>query len=407
MKKFIFMILSVLLFCVAIPVDALSINSKNVVLYNLDTNEKVFGYKDTQKVSIASLTKIMTAVVALENIDNLDKKVVITKDMLKGLKEKDAYVVGLKVGQEVSYMELLYACVMASGGDATNAIAISISGSIDEFVVLMNKKAKELNLNNTSFANPIGFDDTSNYSTVTEVAQLLMYALKNNTFKKVFTTDSYEFKDKSIIVKSSMRESGKSAGIDTSMILGAKTGYTPHAGMCLASIAYDNKNDINYLLVTTGADSDYDKYYNIKDAYEMYNYFFTNYSYHVLVEKNSEIIKISTKYLKDDFITFKSNEEVRLLYNNNDFDKNNIKLSYTGIKQIKPFTKRKEKLGVLDIYYKDKVIKSIDIILESKSSIDIIKVIKGEWFTVLSIFIFLFSLTVFIFTFKKFLKSIR
>ena len=91
----------------------------------------------------------------------------------------------------------------------------------------------------------------------------------------------------------------------------------------------------------------------------------------------------------------------------NDFDKNNIKLSYTGIKQIKPFTKRKEKLGVLDIYYKDKVIKSIDIILESKSSIDIIKVIKGEWFTVLSIFIFLFSLTVFIFTFKKFLKSIR
>ena len=171
--------------------------------------------------------------------------------------------------------------------------------------------------------------------------------------------------------------------------------------------AYDNKNDINYLLVTTGADSDYDKYYNIKDAYEMYNYFFTNYSYHVLVEKNSEIIKISTKYLKDDFITFKSNEDVKLLYNNNDFDKNNIKLSYTGIKQIKPFTKRKEKLGVLDIYYKDKVIKSIDIILESKSSIDIIKVIKGEWFTVLSIFIFLFSLTVFIFTFKKFLKSIR
>ena len=72
MKKFIFMILSVLLFCVAIPVDALSINSKNVVLYNLDTNEKVFGYKDTQKVSIASLTKIMTAVVALENIDNLE-----------------------------------------------------------------------------------------------------------------------------------------------------------------------------------------------------------------------------------------------------------------------------------------------------------------------------------------------
>ena len=407
MKRVLFIILSVFLFFVVIPVDALNTNSKNIVLYNLDTHERVFGYKDTEKVSIASLTKIMTAVVALENIDDLNKEVTITKDMLKGLKEKEAYVVGLEVGQKVSYMELLYACVVASGADATNAIAMSMSGSVDKFVDLMNKKAKELGLNNTSFANPIGFDDKNNYSTVEEVAELLMYALKNDTFKKIFTTDSYEFKDKSITVKSSMREGPKRVGIDTSMILGAKTGYDTDAGRCLASIAYDKKNDINYLLVTTGADDDYSKMYNVKDANELYNYFFTNYSYHVLVEKDSEIIKISTKYLKDDFITFKSNEEIKLLYNNNDFDKNNIKLSYTGIKQIKPFTKKGEKLGVLDVYYKDKLIKSIDIALDNKPSISIIKVIKGEWFTILSVLIFVFSLLVFTVAIKKFSKVFR
>ncbi len=407
MKKVLFLILSVFLFFIVIPVDALNVNSKNIVLYNLDTYERVFGYKDTDKVSIASLTKIMSAVVALENIDDLDKEVTITEDMLKGLKEKNAYVVGLKVGQKVSYRELLYACIVASGADATNAIAISVSGSVDSFVVLMNKKAKELELNNTSFANPIGLDDKNNYSTVNEVAELLMYALKNDTFKEIFTTDVYVFKDKSITVKSSMREGGKNADVDTSMILGAKTGYDTDAGRCLASIAYDKKNDVNYLLVTTGADDDYNKMYNIKDAYELYTYFFTNYSYHILVEKNADILNIDTKYLKDDFVTFKSNEEIKLLYNNKDFDKNNIKLSYTGIKQIKPFTKKGEKLGVLDVYYKDKLIKSIDIVLDNKPSISIIKVIKGEWFTILSVLIFVFSLVVFIFTIKKYLKVIR
>ena len=407
MKRVLFIILSVFLFFVVIPVNALNTNSKNIFLYNLDTNEKVFGYKDNEKVSIASLTKIMTAVVALENIDNLDKEVIITNDMLKGLKEKEAFVVGLKVGQKVSYRELLYACVMASGADATNAIAISMSGSVDKFVSLMNNKAKELQLSNTSFANPIGFDDKNNYSTVEEVAILLMFALMNDTFKQIFITDLYEFKDKSITVKSSMRESGKHANIDTSMILGAKTGYDIDAGRCLASIAYDKKNDINYLLVTTGADDDYNKMYNVKDAYEIYTYFFTNYSYHTLVEKNSEIIKISTRYLKDDFVTFKSLEEIKLLYNNNDFDRNNIKYSYTGIKEIKPFTKKGSKLGVLDVYYKDKLIKSIDIVLENKPGISVIKVIKGEWFTILSVLIFTFSLVVFIFTLKKFLKAYK
>lgn len=407
MKRVLFIILSVFLFFVVIPVDALSTSSKNIVLYNLDTNEKVFGYKDNEKVSIASLTKIMTAVVALENIDNLDKEVTITKDMLKGLREKDAYVVGLEVGQKVSYRELLYACVVASGADATNAIAFSMSGSEDKFVSLMNNKAKELKLNNTSFANPIGFDDKNNYSTVDEVATLLKYALKNDTFKQIFTTDLYEFKDKSITVKSSMREGGKRANVDTSMILGAKTGYDIDAGRCLASIAYDKKNDINYLLVTTGADDDYNKMYNVKDAYELYTYFFTNYSYHVLVSKNSEVLKINTKYLKDDFVAFKSLEEIKLLYNNKDFDKNNIKLSYTGIKQIKPFTKKGSKLGVLDVYYKDKLVKSIDIILDNKPGISIVKVIKGEWFMILSILVFIFSLVVFIFTLKKFSKAYK
>jgi serine-type D-Ala-D-Ala carboxypeptidase (penicillin-binding protein 5/6) len=157
-KKILFIIIILMCF-ITVPVKALNVNSKNVVLYKLDTKEKIFGLKSNEKVSIASLTKIMTVIVAIENIKDQNQEITITNDMLKGLAEQEAYVVGLKEGQKVTYKDLLYATLIASGADATNALAIGISGSTSKYVKLMNQKAKDLGLNNTSFANPIGLDD--------------------------------------------------------------------------------------------------------------------------------------------------------------------------------------------------------------------------------------------------------
>lgn len=405
-KKILF-ILIILMCFITVPVSALNVNSKNVVLYKLDNKEKVFGLKSNEKVSIASLTKIMTVIVAIENLKSLDQEITITKDMIKGLVEQEAYVVGLKEGQKVTYRDLLYSSLIASGADATNAIAIGISGSIPKYVKLMNQKAKELGLNNTSFANPIGLDDKNNYSTTEEVAKLLMYAYDNKTFKEIFETKEYEFKDKSLKVESSLIHHGKRVNLDTSMILGAKTGYDIDAGRCLASIAYDKKNDIYYLLVTTKADDDTSVMYNIKDAVDIYNYFFDNYSYHDLIKKNDDLVSIKTKYLKDDEVTFKSDKQVKLYYNNNNFNKKNIKITYSGIKEIKPFTKKGSTLGTVSVYYKDKLIDKIDIKLTEKPKLDIKKVIVGNYFTIISILIFVFAIVAFYFAIKRYIKAKR
>lgn len=117
--------------------------------------------------------------------------------MLNGLVEANASVVGLRVNQTVTYEDLLYSTLLASGADAVRTLAITISGNENDFVTLMNKKAKDLNMNNTHFVNATGSDAKNHYSTVNDVAILVMEALKNETFKEIFTAKSYTFKDKS------------------------------------------------------------------------------------------------------------------------------------------------------------------------------------------------------------------
>ena len=137
-------------------------------------------------MKLASLTKIMTTIVAIENIEDLNKTVTMTSNMFKGLYEENAYQIGLRVGDVVTYKDLLYGTFIASGADATRGLTLSLTNSEDEFVKLMNDKAIELGLTNTYFTNPIGLDEDGQKSTVDDVAKLLKYALKNETFKNEF-----------------------------------------------------------------------------------------------------------------------------------------------------------------------------------------------------------------------------
>ena len=273
MKKVLFSIILVLLSIV--NVHALDINSKNAVLYVLNDDSVVFEKNKDEITSIASLTKIMTTIVAIENINNLDEQVTITSDMLKGLKEENAYVINLQVGEKVTYNDLLYGTFLASGADAARGLSFGISGSDSKFVELMNNKAKELNLTKTHFTNATGLDTKDQTSTVDEVAKMLQYALKNEKFKEIFYTDTYTFSNKKHTVKSSLKETASYYKLDASNIQGGKTGYTTNAGRCLASVAYDKENDITYMLVTTNAVIN-PKYYHVKDAVDIYNYYSPN-----------------------------------------------------------------------------------------------------------------------------------
>ena len=362
MKKIIFLIVALGTFIS--PISALEIDSKRAVLYNLNENSIVYEKNKDEKTSIASLTKIMTVLVAIENISDFEQKITINVEDFKGLDELGAYQIGLKDKEIVTYDDLLYATMLASGADAARALAINISKSEKNFVNLMNQKADELNLKNTHFVNTVGLDDKNHYSTVDEVAKLLTYALKNKKFKTIFTKKTYTFTNKLHTVKNSLIRTAQAYNMDISYIKGSKTGFTSEAGRALASIAHDDKNNIDYLLVTTNAEKVPN---HLNDAITIYNYYFNNYKYHTLVNKNENILTLNTKYSKLKKVNFKAEKKITK-YLKNDFQKEDVKLVYSGTKIISPKNKKGEKLGNVKVMYQNEKVANIPIVLKQRIS---------------------------------------
>ena len=386
-----------------LKVDALEIDSKHAVLYNLNDQQVVYEEGKDERVSVASLTKIMTTITAIENIVDYNQEIIIKSSMFTGLREQNAAVIGLRDGQKVTYRDLLYGMFLGSGADATRAISISIAGSEEKFVELMNKKAKELKLSNTHFVNTVGLDDELHYSTVDDIAKILNYAFQNDKFKEIFTTKNYTLSDNSIKVSSTFFKTAEKAVIDSSFILGAKTGYTENAGRCLASIAFDEVNQITYLLVTTNAKVTPN---HVRDAVTVYDYYFKNYKYHTLIAKGEVLIKIPTKYSKQKEVKISSNKEIKK-YLSNDFSKEDVRIDYKGEKIITPSMKKKERLGVVGIYYKDELVSEVDILLPEKISFSLLVFISIHRITFITLSIFIIAIIVLCIGLKRRKKKIR
>lgn len=359
MKKYFKLILIWLLLGIEVTyAEEFNITSDYAILYNLNENEVLYEIKSEEKTQIASLTKIMAVIVGIENNDNLDEEVVITKEALNGIYEYTK--VGFKVGNKVTVRDLLYGVMLPSGADAALALAIHTSGSVDSFVELMNNKVSELGLKNTSFDNPIGMDSDNNYSTAYDVASILKYGLEDPTFKDVFTARSYTISSINKTVKSTLEGYSKSYGLDVTEIDGAKSGFTDGAGLCLASIA--TIDDVSYLLVTIGADTK-NRSNAVRDTLEIYDYYSSNYSYQTITEKGTILDSIPVKWGKVDKYDIKALEDIEL-YLENGIRKNKITYKYDGIEELNYKVKKGDKLGVVTVLYRDNEIFSFEVYLE-------------------------------------------
>lgn len=303
------------------------IDSTNVILYNLNDDNILYEENSNKKVQIASLTKIMTAIVTIENNENLSQEVEITNEVFRGIEEYSK--AGFKLNDKATYEELLYGVLLSSGADAVNAIVVNMGGN-EKFVSLMNEKAKELNLTNTKFDNAIGMDSSNNYSTAEDLAELLKYSLQNETFKKIFTTRTYNI-DRLNLKLSSTLIKYASSGIDISYIKGAKSGFTDGAGYCLASIA--EINDVEYLLVTLGANPKGSKSQAVKDATTLYDYFSENYGYQKVISKGKTLKTIKNKFGKEKEYNIYLNEDEEL-YLKNTTNLSDITYQYNGLEEI-------------------------------------------------------------------------
>lgn len=251
------------------------LNSHNGILIRLKDNAILMQKNSEEKIYPASLTKIMTAIIAIENLPNLKEEIRLTNSTFRGLYEADASMTGFQPGEKVRAIDLLYGIMLPSGAESCIGLAEQIGGSEQGFVKMMNQKGESLGMNNTYFENATGLHNQNHYTTVKDLAILLSYALQNDTFREIFTSSRYSTPPTNkhpdgITFYSTMFGELNNQNIIDGEILGGKTGYTKEAGLCLASLAKVGREE--YIFISAGAKGDHhSEQYNITDALAVYN----------------------------------------------------------------------------------------------------------------------------------------
>lgn len=256
-------------------VDLSAIDSKSAILVRLSDMGVVAEKEADTRIYPASMTKIMTAVIGLENLTNLDDTITIDQATYDRLYVEGASLAGFAPGDQVKAIDILYGVMLPSGAECCVGLAQHLFGSEEAFVQKMNEKAQELEMTSTHFVTATGLHDSEHYTTVRDLTKLLSYALQNETFRTIYCTHEYTTSPtagnpEGLHFLSTMFKKMESNAVKGGEIEGGKTGYTSEAGQCLASLA--KVNDTEYILVTAGAQgSPSTDPYHIWDAQAVYN----------------------------------------------------------------------------------------------------------------------------------------
>ncbi len=221
------------------------VSSHSACVIDIDTGQILAAKNENEKSEPASITKIMTALIALENADL--KKVVTIPSAAAGVEGSSIYI---KAGEKYSLEDLLYGLMLRSGNDAATAIAIDVAGSVDAFVEKMNQKAQELGCTGTHFNNPHGLPDENHYTTAHDMALITAAALRNDTFVKIVSTKNYTAEPDGAGETRSWQNKNKLLWQYEGAI-GVKTGYTKSAGKTYVGAA--ERNGIRIAVVVLGA----------------------------------------------------------------------------------------------------------------------------------------------------------
>lgn len=255
--------------------STLSLNSEHIIVVDLEDMQTLYEKKADEKIYPASITKALTALVALDSIQDLNQKVTITKDDLAGLAEANASVAGLKVNEKVTYEDLLYALILPSGADGANALANNLAGSVSNFVSDMNKKTQALGMTNTHFENPTGLHDKNHYTTLHDLKKMIVHAWKNPAFRNILTSLTYKIPKTSqhpngLTLENTLLFYSNNLKFDGGEIVGGKSGFTPEAGYCLLSIG-KMEDGHPYMVISAKAKKTNTSYGNTEDALKIYS----------------------------------------------------------------------------------------------------------------------------------------
>ncbi len=261
LRKFTGILLSLaLIFAVKIPAQAeLAVSAKAAILMHADSGRVLYEKNADEHMLIASTTKIMTAIVVLEHCE-LDDLVEVDSRSA-GIEGSSMY---LKAGESYTVEDLLYGLLLVSGNDAASALALHVADSMEEFAELMNAKAAELGMTESSFKNAHGLDEEGHYSTARDMAKLAAYCMGNEDFARIAGTVSHTVGEQTLVNHNRLLR-------EYDGCLGLKTGYTMAAGRTLVTCA--ERDGARYVCVTLNDPADWD------DHKALYDWAFANYSF--------------------------------------------------------------------------------------------------------------------------------
>lgn len=339
MKKYI-IIIGFFLLLFPLKIMAIQDTSKSSIVMDINSGRILYEKNSNQKRLIASTTKIMTAIVTIENVD-INKKVVVGNEVLS-MYGTNIYI---EVGEEIKIIDLLYGLLLRSGNDASETLAIVVSGSEKKFVELMNSKAKEIGMKNTIFKNPHGLDEkTQNYSTAADMARLSKYASQNKIYKKITSTKK---RTVSTGKKTYLWYNRNKLLNSYSNCTGGKNGYTPSAGKTLITTA--TKDHLNLTIVTL---NDPNEYQTHRSLYEL---MFSKYKSYTIIDKNNFYIDKAFYdgeiYIKKSFTYPLTDDELNMINTKVEIIKKAVTSKNARVGKILIFLDNK-KIGSIPIYKK-------------------------------------------------------
>ena len=328
--------------------EEIDITSRIALIYDRASGKILYEKNGNKQTPMASTTKIMTAIVVLENAKLTDTVTITSKAASMGGSR-----LGLKKNDKITVNDLLYGLMLRSGNDAAVALAIHVGGSVEEFADMMNEKATELGLYNSHFIVPHGLDNEGHYTTAYELAKIADYALKIDKFKEIVGT-----KVTTIYINGYAKKINNTNNLlgSVSGVYGVKTGFTNGAGRCLVTAC--KRDDLDIITVIIGADTN-----NIrsKDTIKLIQYVYTEF----------EVINIK-EIIEEKFIDWKNINEGRIYVNKG--IENEVKLYLEEL----PYTKMAVKKDTIDkidilpttIYYLEAPVKENEILGNVKIVID-------------------------------------
>ena len=292
------------------PPGAPKLNAGSWTLMDVDTGHYLAGKNPDKRVSIASTTKIMVALVTLEEDVDMDEQVTVSEKAASYAGSVYSNI-GLYPYDRVSVKDLLTAALVPSGTDADYALAEYLgNGSVDEFVAMMNHKAKELGLENTHFANPAGIDAPGNYSSAADLAKMTREAMKYPEFREIVNMPeaTISTQDRKIDVVTTNLLVLPNSGYDYGPATGAKTGTSAQAGFCVVATA--QSGDESYIAVVLDAAGDLQRFEAARTALE---YGFGEYERKPLVESQEPYAELELPYRRGETVKLVAAKDVTAL----------------------------------------------------------------------------------------------